>query len=134
MNLANKRVIQKNLIYLTNLPLKYSSEEALRKCGVLTRFGKVIKCVVNKRPSTTTTNATCCAHITYETIDEAYDALQGLNDTVLEGKHLKAQYGTTKYCTMYLKNEKCPNPNCMYLHELGGDDAQEESLERDYHM
>jgi len=31
----------------------------------------------------------------------------------------RASYGTTKYCTYYLRNMVCQNPNCMYLHEPG---------------
>ena len=33
----------------------------------------------------------------------------------------RASYGTTKYCTYYLRHMACPNPNCMYLHEPGDD-------------
>lgn len=33
----------------------------------------------------------------------------------------RASYGTTKYCTYYLRHMACPNPNCMYLHEPGED-------------
>lgn len=33
----------------------------------------------------------------------------------------RASYGTTKYCTYYLRNLTCPNPNCLYLHEQGED-------------
>lgn len=32
---------------------------------------------------------------------------------------LRAQYGTTKYCSAYLRNETCTNKNCMFLHEPG---------------
>lgn len=31
----------------------------------------------------------------------------------------RASYGTTKYCTYYLRNMTCPNPTCLYLHEPG---------------
>lgn len=34
---------------------------------------------------------------------------------------IRASYGTTKYCTYYLRHMACPNPNCMYLHEPGED-------------
>lgn len=32
---------------------------------------------------------------------------------------IRASYGTTKYCTYYLRNMTCPNPSCLYLHEPG---------------
>lgn len=31
----------------------------------------------------------------------------------------RASFGTTKYCTYFLKHIPCTNPDCMYLHELG---------------
>lgn len=33
----------------------------------------------------------------------------------------RASYGTTKYCTYYLRGMNCQNPGCMYLHEPGED-------------
>lgn len=30
-----------------------------------------------------------------------------------------ASYGTTKYCSYYLRGLTCQNPGCMYLHEPG---------------
>jgi CCR4-NOT transcription complex subunit 4 len=35
--------------------------------------------------------------------------------------HHRAQYGTTKYCSAYLRGEQCNNRNCMFLHEPGED-------------
>lgn len=32
-----------------------------------------------------------------------------------------ASFGTTKYCSAYLRQQVCQNPNCMYLHEPGED-------------
>jgi hypothetical protein len=34
---------------------------------------------------------------------------------------LRASYGTTKYCTFFLKNLDCPNKECLYLHVLADD-------------
>lgn len=31
----------------------------------------------------------------------------------------RADYGTTKYCSAYLRNETCTNRNCTFLHEAG---------------
>jgi hypothetical protein len=32
---------------------------------------------------------------------------------------LRASFGTTKYCTYFLRNAPCNNTDCMYLHDLG---------------
>ncbi|KAF5092927.1 hypothetical protein D0Z03_002631 [Geotrichum reessii] len=36
-----------------------------------------------------------------------------------DGKYLRATYGTTKYCSSYLRGQQCQNSNCMFLHEPG---------------
>lgn len=40
----------------------------------------------------------------------------------LEGRQLRSNFGTTKYCATYLRNSPCSNPDCLYLHELGDED------------
>lgn len=35
---------------------------------------------------------------------------------------LKAQLGTTKYCSAWLRYEQCNNRQCMFLHELGDEE------------
>lgn len=44
---------------------------------------------------------------------------QGCNCGYLLTRSHRAQYGTTKYCSAYLRNEQCTNRNCMFLHEPG---------------
>lgn len=34
-------------------------------------------------------------------------------------RQIRCSFGTTKYCSYFLRNVRCPNPDCMYLHELG---------------
>ena len=33
----------------------------------------------------------------------------------------RASYGTTKYCSYFLRGQVDPNTDCMFLHELGDD-------------
>lgn len=40
----------------------------------------------------------------------------------LEGRQLRSNFGTTKYCATYLRNSPCANPECLYLHELGSEE------------
>lgn len=40
----------------------------------------------------------------------------------LEGRQLRSNFGTTKYCATYLRNSPCSNPDCLYLHELGDEE------------
>jgi CCR4-NOT transcription complex subunit 4 len=35
---------------------------------------------------------------------------------------LRASFGTTKYCTFFLKSADCPNKECLYLHSLADEE------------
>ena len=37
----------------------------------------------------------------------------------MDGRHIRASYGTSKYCSAFIKNVRCNNPECTYLHHLG---------------
>lgn len=41
----------------------------------------------------------------------------------LSSSPLRASFGTTKYCTFFLRGTQCSKPDCMYLHELGEEEA-----------
>ena len=57
-------------------------------------------------------------------------AIQAVDGVVIEGKQLRAAFGTTKYCSFFLRGMKCTVPDCMYLHDLGpqGDSFTKEDL------
>lgn len=42
-----------------------------------------------------------------------------LDGFYLEGRNIRASYGTSKYCSAFIKNVRCNNPECTYLHEMG---------------
>ena len=35
---------------------------------------------------------------------------------------IRASFGTTKYCSFFLRNLVCNNSECMYLHDLGSEE------------
>jgi hypothetical protein len=37
----------------------------------------------------------------------------------LDGRNIRASYGTSKYCSAFIKNVRCNNPECTYLHQMG---------------
>ncbi|KAG1457034.1 hypothetical protein G6F46_009008 [Rhizopus delemar] len=112
--LSSIRVVQKNLVYVLGMSLKhaYVENEIFRK------YGKIDKVVISKR---TTNNAPAGIYITFTRKEDASKAIEGLNGIEVDGKTVRASFGTTKYCTYYLRHMSCPNPNCMYLHEPGDD-------------
>ncbi|KAF9950084.1 transcriptional repressor general negative regulator of transcription subunit 4, partial [Modicella reniformis] len=60
-------------------------------------------------------------YITYVRKEDATKAIAAIDGSIWDGRILRASYGTTKYCTYYLRGMSCQNPGCMYLHEPGED-------------
>jgi CCR4-NOT transcription complex subunit 4 len=59
-------------------------------------------------------------YVTYHRKEDAARAIVAIDGSKgTDGKILRASYGTTKYCTTYLRNLPCTNPACTYLHEPG---------------
>lgn len=105
---SETRVIQKNLLYITNLPLNFTKSQILSKdfLGIF-NITKVIQ---------TYTNDSSSAYITFFTPKDVENCIKEWNESLVGGKVIKLQYGTTKYCTFYMKGEVCPNSECLYLH------------------
>lgn len=55
--------------------------------------------------------------------NDALRAIQSVNNITIDGRSIKTSLGTTKYCSHFMKNQVCPKPDCMYLHELGDPEA-----------
>jgi hypothetical protein len=36
----------------------------------------------------------------------------------LSDRPLKVSFGTTKYCSHFIRGNSCPNPDCFYLHQV----------------
>ncbi|KAL1920813.1 uncharacterized protein VTP21DRAFT_11448 [Calcarisporiella thermophila] len=126
-NLANMRVVQKNLVYVIGLSPRVANEETLKQPEFFGQYGKISKIVINRRNPAATSSTTpgvvpqpsIGVYITYFRKEDAARAIAAVDGTVVDGKILRASYGTTKYCTNYLRNMPCQNPGCMYLHEPG---------------
>ncbi|KAG0168788.1 transcriptional repressor general negative regulator of transcription subunit 4 [Apophysomyces sp. BC1034] len=126
-HLANMRVVQKNLVYVIGLHPKLATEDTVRSQDFFGQFGKIAKVVINKRPVAPTPNASgsttmqpsAAVYVTYQRREDAAKAIHAVDGSVMAGRILRASYGTTKYCTYYLRNLTCPNPTCLYLHEPG---------------
>jgi hypothetical protein len=42
-----------------------------------------------------------------------------LDGFYFDGRNIRASYGTSKYCSAFIKNVRCNNPECTYLHQMG---------------
>jgi CCR4-NOT transcription complex subunit 4 len=117
-------VIQKNLVYIIGISQKYADDALLRRHEFFGQFGSIKKIIINKRaamPECRTIDpksleSTASAYITFSSANEARWCIQEVDESILDGKVLRCTYGTTKYCSFYLKNVPCQNNDCMYLH------------------
>ncbi|CAI0545333.1 unnamed protein product [Linum tenue] len=129
--LSSVRVIQRNLVYIVGLPLNFADEDLLQRREYFGQYGKVLKVSMSRTAAGVIQqfpNNTCSVYITYGKEDEAIRCIQSVHGYILDGRPLKACFGTTKYCHAWLRNVPCTNPDCLYLHEVG---SQEVSFTKD---
>ncbi|XP_065866548.1 uncharacterized protein [Euphorbia lathyris] len=129
--LSSVRVIQRNLVYIVGLPLNLADEDLLQRREYFGQYGKVLKVSMSRTAAGVIQqfpNNTCSVYITYGREEEAIRCIQSVHGFVLDGRSLKACFGTTKYCHAWLRNVPCTNPDCLYLHEIG---SQEDSFTKD---
>jgi len=124
-NLVGVRVVQKNLVYITGLAPTVREDEllkTLRKPEFFGQYGNIQKISISNRKSPDGQPQSLGIYVTFERPDEATRCIQAVHGSLNGDRYLKAQYGTTKYCSAWLKNEKCNNPGCMFLHEQGDEE------------
>ena len=57
--------------------------------------------------------------ITFNLQEDALSCILGLDGFYVDGRNIRASYGTSKYCSAFIKNVRCNNPDCTYLHCMG---------------
>lgn len=117
-NFQNVRVLQRNLLYVVGLPPSISREDILKKREYFGKFGRIVKVAINRKQIHSDSRASYSAYVTFKRSADAEIAIRAVNGTSLEGRVVRATYGTTKYCSYFLRHVPCNNPGCLYLHEL----------------
>lgn len=120
--LANMRVIRRNLVYAVGLPVAIASEEILRKPEYFGQYGKIAKIVLNRAQVVVHEDprrASASAYVTFQHKQDTLACILALDGFYLDNRSIRASYGTSKYCSAFIKNVRCNNPECTYLHELG---------------
>jgi CCR4-NOT transcription complex subunit 4 len=120
-HLAGLRVVQKNLVYVTGLnPTTQEDQllQTLRGDQYFGQYGKIIKIVVSKAKDPSNPHSVG-VYVTYERKEDAASCIALVDGSKNGDRTLRAQFGTTKYCSSYLRGETCLNRNCMFLHEPG---------------
>ncbi|KAA6413539.1 MAG: CCR4-NOT core complex subunit Not4 [Lasallia pustulata] len=123
-HLAGLRVVQKNLVYVVGLNPKIREEDllqTLRGEQYFGQYGRILKIVVSKAKEGTNGTQSIGVYVTFARKQDAASCIAAVDGSQNGDRVLRAQYGTTKYCSAFLRNEPCNNRNCMFLHETGED-------------
>jgi len=118
--LADARIITKNLVYIIGLSSSLADKIKLNKYEYLGQYGTIIKTVVNKNKAYNKNNIygpSYSAYVTYSKPSEASIAILSLDNTKIDNHVIRASFGTTKYCSYYLKGIECNNKECLFLHK-----------------
>jgi len=127
-HLANMRVVQKNLVYVVGLSPKLAREEfipTLKGPDYFGQYGRVAKILISKRMTSHkyghgSHDPSMGVYVTSQSKEDAARAIVAIDGSKEPGgRIIRASYGTTKYCTSYLRNMPCSNAGCTYLHEPG---------------
>ncbi|KAL7430339.1 hypothetical protein ACHAXH_003075, partial [Discostella pseudostelligera] len=119
--LAAMRVIRRNLVYAVGMPPAVATEENLRKPEYFGQYGKISKIVINRNhnPGGDPRRASASAYVTFAHKEDTLACILALDGFYHDGRNVRASYGTSKYCSAFIKNVRCNNPDCTYLHHMG---------------
>ncbi|ELR05211.1 hypothetical protein GMDG_01649 [Pseudogymnoascus destructans 20631-21] len=126
-HLAGLRVVQKNLVYVVGLSPGIPEQDLLKTLRGDKHFGQygpIVKIVVSKakQGEAPPNNGSLGVYVTFAKKEDAAKCIAAVNGSQNGDRVLRAQLGTTKYCSAYLRNEICTNKQCMFLHEPGDND------------
>jgi CCR4-NOT transcription complex subunit 4 len=96
--------------------------KTLRKPEFFGQYGNILKISISSRKGTDGQNQSLGVYVTFEKKDDAARCIQAVNGSQNGDRVLRAQLGTTKYCSAWLRHEQCTNRQCMFLHELGDEE------------
>ncbi|KAL7467104.1 hypothetical protein ACHAXS_007369 [Conticribra weissflogii] len=118
--LATMRVIRRNLVYAVGMPPSIATEDILRKPEYFGQYGKISKIVINRNHNPgDPRRASASAYVTFVHKEDTLACILALDGFYHDGRNIRASYGTSKYCSAFIKSVRCNNPDCTYLHHMG---------------
>ena len=117
-SLQDMRIIQYNLVYVIGLPSQLTDERILSKSELFGKYGTIRKIIVCDSRQSHEAGKSHCAYITYESSKEALACILEMDGAGLGGSVIHASFGTTKYCSFFLRGVHCHNAECLYLHYM----------------
>ena len=122
--LIDARIITKNLVYIIGLSSSLANKDKLNKYEYLGQYGTIVKIVVNKNKAYNQNSPhgpSYSAYVTFSKPSEASIAILSLDDNIIDNHLIRASFGTTKYCSYFLKGIECNNKECLFLHKWAGE-------------
>ena len=117
------RIIKKNLIHVHGFPKTLAKLDILKSYEYFGQYGTILNTILLKKVNSNTNKKTFSVYITFSNEKEAAIAILCVDSLIIEGKIIRAFYGTTKYCNYFLNSTTCPNRHkCIFLHELVKDE------------
>ncbi|KAH0574591.1 putative Transcriptional repressor NOT4Hp [Spironucleus salmonicida] len=113
------RVSQKNLVYVTGLDPSLTNLQ-LDSYQFFGQYGKLQRITPNKIQGGSQ------IYVLYKDANDALDCILSISGSFIGGRQIKAQYGTSKYCTHYLQNQKCQLQDCPFLHEFVSQSSEDD--------
>jgi hypothetical protein len=114
VELSNHIYISKNTVSISNIPDELYSKNLLYQKKYLGQYGHINQIFFDKNYKKEKSLI-----VIFDTINQAALAILSLdNFKVDRGYKIKTMYYITKYCHYFLNNKKCPNYNCLYLHNI----------------
>ena len=109
---ARAPVNQRTLVYVMGLSPRIAREEILRRHEYFGQYGKVLKIVITHTPQSAASGpVSLSSYITYSNREEAEQAILAVDGVVLDGRTLKASFGTpAKYGQLVQVHSPPPTP------------------------
>ncbi|KRX09643.1 hypothetical protein PPERSA_09313 [Pseudocohnilembus persalinus] len=98
---------------MNGLSPKLAQEKILRKLEYMGQYGQIKKIIVNPRRG----NEEIGVYVSYEYPVEASLAILSVDAYFDDDNHIRAFYGSTKYCNSFLRKLDCFKKDCPYLHD-----------------
>ena len=118
--LIDSKIILKNLVYIIGLSSSLADKDKLSKYEYLGQYGTIEKIVVNKNRAYNQNSPHgpfYSAYVTFSKPSEASIAILSLDDNIIDNHLIRVCFGTTKYCSNFLKGIECNNKECLFFHK-----------------
>ena len=113
-SLSKEIYLSKNIIFISQIPENLFSKDKLYQKKFLGQYGHINQMILLNHHKNERN-----VIVQFDTVNQAALAILSLQNFKIDEKiKLKANYFITKYCYYFLNNQDCPNPNCLFLHDI----------------